>query len=66
MHRFLARLGQVVLALNLVTVLRRPSVTENLVPPPTPAVAPLIGKTYPNDTNGDHVEDQLLMRYQEA
>ena len=37
-----------------------------LLPPPPPAIAPLIGTTYPNDTDGDHVEDQLMVRLQQA
>ncbi|MEJ0089885.1 MAG: hypothetical protein WDM80_09095 [Limisphaerales bacterium] len=52
--------------MDLVTVLSAANISENLVPPPIPAVAPLIGKTYPSDLNGDHVEDQLLMRFQEV
>ncbi|MEI9961285.1 MAG: hypothetical protein WDM76_09235 [Limisphaerales bacterium] len=34
------------------------------MPPPQPAVAPLIGKSYPNDTNGDRIEDQLAQHIQ--
>ena len=34
--------------------------------PPTPAIAPLIATTYPNDLDGDHIEDQLTLRLQAA
>jgi PKD repeat protein len=37
-----------------------------LVPPPKPSVAPLIAETYPNDKDGDHIEDQLLEKAQAA
>ena len=39
---------------------------QALVPPPLPAIAPLIGTRYPNDTDGDHVEDQLMRRWRAA
>ena len=39
---------------------------ESLVPPPRPAIPPLIGKTYSNDADGDHVDDQLSSRLQQA
>ena len=39
---------------------------EPLVPPPPPVIAPLIGTSYPNDGDGDHVEDQLAARLQQA
>ena len=39
---------------------------ERLVPPPAPQIAPLIGKSYPNDADGDGIEDQLMVRWQSA
>jgi len=36
---------------------------EVLVAPVQPAVAPLIGKSYANDADGDGIEDQLAARY---
>jgi hypothetical protein len=37
-----------------------------IVPPPAPAIPPLIGTSYPNDTNGDRIEDELMARYELA
>ena len=35
-------------------------------PPPVPAVRPFLAESYPNDTNLDHIDDQLLERAQQA
>src|SRR5947209_6593073 len=35
-------------------------------PPPKPSVAPLIAETYPNDVDGDHIEDALSKRAAQA
>lgn len=35
-------------------------------PPPKPAVAPMIGHRYSNDTDGDRIDDHLLVRANQA
>ncbi len=35
------------------------TLAESLVPPPKPAVPPLIAETYPNDADGDRIDDGL-------
>ena len=60
-----ARWGKLLVAMNLLALSFSAVAAEILVPPPPPAIAPLIGSTYPNDTDGDHVEDQLMLRWRQ-
>ena len=53
--------GLVCLTLWLPAIFAQP-----FAPPPKPAVAPLIGHSYGNDTNGDRIDDQLLARAEQA
>ena len=39
---------------------------QNHVPPPKPVVRPLIGQRYGNDNDGDRIDDNLLVRAQQA
>jgi len=42
------------------------AVAQPFSPPPQPEVAPLISKTYPNDANGDQMDDGLVDKAQRA
>src|SRR5262245_43238824 len=42
------------------------TIAQRRVPPPRPAVAPLVGGRYANDVDGDRIDDQLGARVQEA
>jgi PKD repeat protein len=42
------------------------SLAQSHQPPTRPAVAPLIGQRYPNDANGDRIDDDLLTRANNA
>ncbi len=42
------------------------ALAESLVPPPKPAVAPLIAESYPNDGDRDRVDDQLASKARQA
>src|SRR5579862_1046088 len=39
---------------------------QTLSPPPEPRVKPFIGKTYHNDPNNRHIEEQLYLKAQSA
>ncbi len=63
---FLAGSAKLWVAISVLAHLLNAAAAENLVPPPPPSIAPLIGITYPNDADGDHVEDQLAARLQQV
>ncbi len=54
------------LHLAFFSLLASVSVAQPFSSPPRPAVAPLIALTYPNDANGDSLDDELMARAQSA
>jgi len=58
--------NRVILALLCVALTIQSTFAVPQGPPPRPVVAPLISERYANDTDGDHIDDQLLQRAQAA